>query len=122
MQMMADDGSRERLFPRYEVSAFVDYAGGEVLLHHRIQNISMGGICIQSPSIEEVGSTVELVVNFPDLGRSLALRGQVVWANREPPMDMGIRYVEMDDSKKEALREYLTRVAADEDSDKTRTH
>jgi uncharacterized protein (TIGR02266 family) len=101
---------QDRAFPRYEVSAFVDYAGGEVLLHHRIQNISMGGICIQSPSIEEVGSVVELVVNFPDLGRSLALRGQVVWANREPPMDMGIRYVEMDDRKREALRQYLDRV------------
>ena len=111
MPTMADDSSRDRAFPRYEVSAFVDYAGGEVLLHHRIQNISMGGICIQSPSIEEVGSVVELVVNFPDLGRSLAVRGQVMWANREPPMDMGIRYVEMDDQKREALREYLSRVA-----------
>jgi len=110
--MMAND-SHERASPRYEVSAFVDYAGGEVLLHHRIQNISMGGICIQSPSIEEVGSTVELVVNFPELGRSLALRGQVVWANREPPMDMGIRYIEMDDKKRAALREYLDRVAQD---------
>jgi uncharacterized protein (TIGR02266 family) len=107
------DDAHGRAFPRYEVSAFVDYAGGEVLLHHRIQNISLGGICIQSPSIEEVGSMVDLVVNFPDLGRSLALRGQVVWANREPPMDMGIRYVEMDEPKRSALREYLDRVAAD---------
>jgi uncharacterized protein (TIGR02266 family) len=105
----------ERVFPRYEVSAFVDFAGGEVLLHHRIQNISLGGICIQSPSIEEVGAVVELVVNFPDLGRSLALRGQVMWANREPPMDMGIRYVEMDDKKRAALKEYLDRVEKDSD-------
>jgi len=118
MQMTADDGSRERAFPRYEVSAFVDYAGGEVLLHHRIQNISLGGICIQSPSIEEVGAVVDLVVNFPELGRSLALRGQVMWANREPPMDMGIRYVEMDDKQREALRAYLDRVAAEGDGDK----
>jgi uncharacterized protein (TIGR02266 family) len=109
MSMMAND-SHERASPRYEVSAFVDYAGGEVLLHHRIQNISLGGICIQSPSIEEVGSTVELVVNFPELGRSLALRGQVVWANREPPMDMGIRYIEMDDTKRETLKQFIGRV------------
>ena len=112
--MTVDDGSHERLSPRYEVTAFVDYAGSEVLLHHRIQNISMGGICIQSPSVEEVGSVVDLVVNFPDLGRSLALRGQVMWANRQPPMDMGIRYVDMDDAKRAALREYLDRVAADD--------
>lgn len=109
--MTPDDGTHERAFPRYEVSAFVDYAGAEVLLRHRIQNISLGGICIQSPSIEEVGAVVDLVVNFPELGRSLALRGQVMWANREPPMDMGIRYVEMDDKQREALRAYLDRVA-----------
>lgn len=114
MQSMTDDSIHDRAFPRYEVSAFVDYAGGEVLLNHRIQNISMGGICIQSPSIEEVGSVVDLVVNFPELGRSLAVRGKVVWANRQPPMDMGIVYVELDDGKRKALRDYLDRVADEE--------
>ena len=41
------------------------------------------------------------------------MRGQVMWANREPPMDMGIRYVDMDDKKRADLREYLDRVAKD---------
>jgi uncharacterized protein (TIGR02266 family) len=101
---------RAREFPRYEVSAYVDYTGTEVLLYHRIQNISLGGICIQTPSIEEVGSVVDLVINFPELATSLSLRGEVVWANRSPPMDMGIRYVEMDESKRETLRQYIARV------------
>jgi uncharacterized protein (TIGR02266 family) len=101
---------RTREFPRYEVSAYVDYTGSEVLLYHRIQNISLGGICISSPSIEEVGTEVDLVINFPELGTSIATRGEVVWANREPPMDMGIRYKEMDDAKRETLRQYITRV------------
>ena len=102
---------REREFPRYEVSAYVDYTGSEVLLYHRIQNISLGGVCISSPSIEEVGTYVDLVINFPELSTSIALRGEVVWANREPPMDMGIRYVDMDDEKRELLRRYLAKVA-----------
>ena len=34
----------------------------------------------------------------------IELRGEVVWANREPPMDMGIRYVGLDDEKREELR------------------
>jgi uncharacterized protein (TIGR02266 family) len=101
---------RTREHPRYEVSAYVDYTGTEVLLYHRIQNISLGGICISSPSIEEVGTVVDLVINFPELGSSLALRGEVVWANREPPMDMGIRYTDMDDEKRETLRQYIARV------------
>ena len=107
---MADADRRAREFPRYEVSAYVDYTGTEVLLYHRIQNISLGGISISSPSIEEVGTIVDLVINFPELGTSLALRGEVVWANRDPPMDMGIRYVEMDEEKRETLRQYINRV------------
>src|SRR5437763_12552020 len=107
---MTEADRRAREFPRYEVSAYVDYAGTEVLLYHRIQNISLGGICISTPSIEEVGSVVDLVINFPELGTSLSLRGEVAWANREPPMDMGIRYVELDEQKRETLRQYIARV------------
>jgi uncharacterized protein (TIGR02266 family) len=101
---------RRREHPRYEVSAYVDYTGSEVLLYHRIQNIGLGGICISSPSIEEIGTEVDLVVNFPELGTSLAVHGVVVWANREPPMDMGIRFTELDDAKRETLRQYSSRV------------
>jgi uncharacterized protein (TIGR02266 family) len=107
---MTEAERRTRAYPRYEVSAYVDYTGTEVLLYHRIQNISLGGICISSPSIEEVGTLVDLVINFPELGTSLSVRGEVVWSNREPPMDMGIRYVDMDDAKRETLKQYINRV------------
>ena len=107
---MSEADRRTREFPRYEVSAYVDYTGSEVLLYHKIQNISLGGICIASPSIEEVGTIVDLVINFPELGTSLAVHGEVVWANREPPMDMGIRFVELDEAKRETLRQYIGRV------------
>jgi PilZ domain len=98
---------RQREHPRYEVNAYVDYTGSEVLLYHKIQNISLGGICIQSASIEEVGTIVDIVINFPDLDVQVALRGEVVWANREPPMDMGIRYIDLDEDRKETLRKYI---------------
>jgi uncharacterized protein (TIGR02266 family) len=107
---MMEDPRRTREHPRYEVSAYVDYTGSEVLLYHRIQNISLGGICISSPSIEEVGTVVDLVINFPELGSSLALRGEVVWANRDAPQDMGIRYVDLDEEKRETLRQYINRM------------
>jgi uncharacterized protein (TIGR02266 family) len=107
---MTEADRRTREHPRYEVSAYVDYTGTEVLLYHRIQNISLGGICISSPSIEEVGTTVDLVINFPELGSSLSVRGEVVWANRDAPQDMGIRYLDLDEAKRETLRQYLNRV------------
>jgi uncharacterized protein (TIGR02266 family) len=99
-----------REYPRYEVQAYVDYTGSDVLLYHRIQNLSLGGICIQTPTLEEVGTKVDVVVNFPDLQKEISLTGEVVWANREPPQDIGIRWIKLDDTRKALLREYLERV------------
>jgi uncharacterized protein (TIGR02266 family) len=104
------EGHDQRVHPRYEVTAYVDYAGSEVLLYHRIENISLGGICIQTAAIEDVGTVVDLVINFPDLDTSIALQGEVVWSNREPPMDMGIRYRDLDDERRETLRRYIQTV------------
>ena len=104
------DGREKRVHARYEVTAYVDYSGSEVLLYHRIENISLGGICIQTAAVEEVGTIVDLMINFPDLDTSIAVQGEVVWCNREPPMDMGIRYVDLDDERRETLRRYLTQV------------
>lgn len=106
----ADNPQDLRRYPRFEVTAYVDYAGSEVLLYHRIENISLGGICIQTASIEDIGTVVDLVINFPDLDTSISVRGEVVWANREPPMDMGIRYHDLDDERRDTLRKYITTV------------
>ena len=47
------------------------------------------------------------MLNFPELDSSISVKGEVVWANREPPMDMGIRFIELDQERKETLRRYL---------------
>jgi uncharacterized protein (TIGR02266 family) len=107
---MTSTDRRTRAFPRYEVSATVDYTGTEVVLYHQIQNISLGGICISAPAVEPIGSQVDLVINFPDLKTSLSMRGEVVWANRDPPMDMGIRFLDLDEQKRETLRQYVNAV------------
>ena len=104
--------SPPRAFPRLELNAYVDYTGSEVLLFHKVRNISLGGVCIQSPAIEDIGTIVDLVLNFPDLDTSVAVQGEVVWANRETPMDMGIRYVNLDGERKDALRKYLAALNA----------
>ena len=104
---------KPRAHPRYEIDAYVDVTGGdvsEVLLYHRIQNISLGGICIQTATLAEVGSPVDVVINFPDLGAQLQLRGQVAWANRHPPQDVGIRWVSLDEERREMLKKYISLV------------
>jgi uncharacterized protein (TIGR02266 family) len=107
---MNEASEQPREFPRYEVNAYVDYTGNEVLLFHRIQNISLGGVCIQTSGVEEVGTAVDLVLHFPDLDATIAVRGEVVWANRDAPMDMGIRFVDLDEERKDTLRKYISMV------------
>lgn len=105
-----ESGGDKREHPRFEVSAYVDYTGSELLLYHRVENISLGGICIVSDSVEEPGTVVDLVINFPELDATVATQGEVVWLNRERPMDMGIRFLELDEDRRKTLRRYLERV------------
>lgn len=107
-----DQGEHPREHPRYELDAFVDVTGTEVLLNHRVTNISLGGICLQTDVLEDLGTLVDLVINFPELDASMSVRGEVVWANPEPPMDLGIRFVDLDDEHKETLRKYISLAAA----------
>jgi uncharacterized protein (TIGR02266 family) len=107
---MAESAELPREFPRYEVNAYVDYTGNEVLLYHRVQNISLGGICIQSNGVEDVGTIVDLVINFPELQASISVKGEVVWVNRDAPQDMGIRYIDLDNERKDTLRKYIALV------------
>ena len=105
---MADgDSEHPREHTRYDLDAYVDYTGSEVLLYHRIQNISLGGICIQTDALEQLGTIVDLTINFPELDSAISVKGEVVWANADPPMDMGIRFVDIDNERKETLRRYL---------------
>ena len=106
-----------RAHPRFEVNAVVDLVGGDQPHEHPVQNISLGGICIRNPTIEEVGTRVSLLIHFPDLGAPpLSLQGEVVWANHADPPDMGIRFVDLDEEKREILREFLRRVGARDQS------
>lgn len=105
-----------RAHPRFEVHAYVDVAAGPVEpLHLAVRNLSLGGICIHAADPEricDVGTAVELLLAFPDLdGTRLELRGRVVWVSREPPAEMGIRFVDLDPGHGQLLREYLRRAA-----------
>jgi uncharacterized protein (TIGR02266 family) len=100
LQRVKDDA---RVHPRYEIDSSADISGGS----HRIQNISLGGICIRTSRLQEVGAPVDVVLDLPELGRRLELSGQVVWVNREPPEDVGIRWTNLDPPRREILGEYI---------------
>ncbi|MCK5797041.1 MAG: PilZ domain-containing protein [Deltaproteobacteria bacterium] len=96
-----------RVHTRFEVSAYVDYTGSEILLCHHIENISLGGICVRTTTLEELGTKVDLVINFPDLDQDISVVGEDVWANPHEPMDLGLRFIDLDDKHRAVLREYI---------------
>ena len=108
--MTGSNNSDIRRDPRIEVNAYVDYTGKEVLLFHHIENISLGGISIKSPTIEAVGTIVELVINFPEFDDSVELTGEVVWARAEDEGRMGIKFIDVDPELKARLKVYLAKV------------
>jgi len=103
-------GIEQRQFPRIEANAYVDYTGEEVLLYHRIENISLGGISIKAPSVEKVGTQVELVINFPDDEMQIDCLGEVVWSHEEDEGRMGIKFLEMDPKQKSMLKRFLAKI------------
>ena len=92
---------------RIETNALIDLVGTGVLMFHRIRDLSMGGVCIDTESLEPVGSEVDLVINFPDLDEVIETKGVVVWSHEEPSPGMAIRFETLKEEDKMVLRRYL---------------
>lgn len=105
---MADSRDKRR-YPRIEVNAFVDCSGDEVLLFHKIENISLGGLSLKSSFAEDVGTICEIVVNFPDFEDSISCKGEVVWCRPDGEPRMGVKFVDISDFDKVKLSNYLTK-------------
>jgi hypothetical protein len=50
---------------------------------------------------------VDVLLRFPELGQEVAMRGEVVWVNREPPAEVGIRWLELDEERRSLLARYF---------------
>jgi len=98
---------QKRQHVRIETDALVDYTGSEVLLFHKIENLSLGGLSLRAPTVEELGTKVFITINFPDLNETIEAEGEVVWTNNEEPKDMGVKFINLSARDKEVLRRYI---------------
>jgi hypothetical protein len=82
-----------------------------VLLFHRIQNISLGGVCIQTDRGRGGRHAGRPGAELPGAGRvDSGDRARSCGRTARPPMDMGIRYVDLDEERKDTLRKYINMV------------
>ena len=101
----------KRKTPRINSDVSVDYTFmSEVGIDHRFQNLGLGGACIQTASVQPVGTPVVLMVRLKDKDEETVLEidGEVVWANTEPPCDMGIRFIDVPEDVRAQLKHYIS--------------
>ncbi len=99
-----------RLHPRFVVEARADVIGEEVVLARPVADLSMGGCRFGGPAWEAAGTTVNIVLSFSGRGANLPLSGRVVRATER---DMGLRFENLSDEQKWALRKQIRDVQRD---------
>jgi hypothetical protein len=102
--MMDAVSAEARIHPRYDVDAIADVIGNEVVLGCPVADVSMGGLRFSGAAWETAGTDVQIVLTFPGARAHLPLQGVVV---RSSDRDMGIRFKELNDEQKWALRKHL---------------
>lgn len=105
--------SENRRSIRIRTEALVDVtADAEVLLFHRIRDLGEGGLSIDFPTLEPLGTELDLSLSLPGTDETLELVGVVVRASETPVRHLGIRFQGVTPLQQEALRRYLAGAGA----------
>jgi uncharacterized protein (TIGR02266 family) len=102
-------GQASRREPRYRVAAFADVTGTDnVLLYHRIHDVSAGGLCFEAASAEDVGNKIDVLLSFPRAKAELPITGEVVWVEADASPHVGLRWVNLSEETRSKLQEYIS--------------
>jgi type IV pilus assembly protein PilZ len=102
-----------RSHPRVLKSLRVKFPSLKVLQEDYSQDISSGGMFIQSQTPRPLGEKILIVLVHPDTKEELKLKGKVVRKSQEDPSDpssisgMGIKFIDIDDKKQKAINIFL---------------
>jgi len=100
----------QRHHKRYELEAYVDYTGKEFLLNHKITDLSLGGMKLQTKEVDKVGQEVDIILTLPDLEAVIEIKAEVVWSNPEEHI-MGLKFKRLGIKEHKLLQEYLNKTA-----------
>jgi hypothetical protein len=105
-----------RYYPRIASSLQTDYNIGGDLLDSKgaIQNVSVGGICLNLYQKIKVGATLKLGVYLPDITEPAWALGKLVWTRetprREYPYEAGIEFDLFSPSFRISIQNYIQRI------------
>jgi hypothetical protein len=104
--VMAGQPSKRR-HARIETDATLDYLGTDMMLDHRIENLSASGLSLVSSTREPVGTRVQLTINFPDFQESITVGARVARHIESPRKAMGLEFTDLTADDRVALDRYL---------------
>ena len=114
---MADPSDEAtRRYPRYEVEIWVDFSTIDLVTSSYVLNLSEGGVFVKSDRPLPLDAEVDLILTLPT-GVPIKAVGRVVWNHdlaKEAPhgsRGAGIRFVDMPDSDRALLRNYVASLA-----------
>ncbi len=105
--------SDRRAHSRVAMRLRVKFPSLDVLEHDYSEDISRGGIFIQTKKPRSVGERLILTLVHPETGQEIELLGEVVRVNNEDPQSpgtqtgMGIRFVDVDKAKSKSIEKFL---------------
>ncbi len=102
-----------RKHPRVMKSLRIKFPSLKVLQEDYSQDISSGGMFIQSKAPRPVGEEIQVVLVHPETKQELKLKGEVVRTAHEDPKEpvsvsgMGIKFINLDKKKQKAIDKFL---------------
>ena len=107
-------GIERREHPRILVRAMVDYESQDTFLYDYSQNLSEGGLFINTESPLAVGEVLDLKFSLPDIEKVFQVKGEVKWVIEEkkgPLMKgMGIAFKDLSDDDRKLIQSYMEKL------------
>jgi type IV pilus assembly protein PilZ len=121
---MTVDESERRREQRAPIELRVEYKRLNTFFFDYTKNISKGGTFIKTAKPLDIGTEFVFVLSLPTNETQLKLRGQVIWVTTEAQAQvsldperrtpgMGIRFLFVDDSERDALDDIVEKLMAE---------
>ena len=88
------------------------YQDRESFIDAYTENVSEGGLFITTENPLEHGERFLLKLELPDVSEPMQIKCEVAWTRKqgedaEHPLGMGVKFVEITEEDKQALKKYL---------------
>jgi uncharacterized protein (TIGR02266 family) len=107
-------GEETRKFKRLDANWVVKLRATQhaELQEHRIKNISLGGVFIETTMPLEIGNYIELTFKVPGYSETVCAKGVIRWSNdgrmAGQPVGMGIEFLEVASVAQQAIEGYIS--------------